>query len=135
MADEQIEIRGLTELEAGLDRRAATLRRDFDLVVADSAAVVARRAREIAAGKGLVRSGDMVSSIKPVPGDDSAAVIVPSRHRGYPYPRRLEYEARVKGVAGSAPRAFLHPALQQETPGIDARMKGVLDMIAGDLAR
>lgn len=121
-------IDGLAEFQRALrkaDKRlAAFVRVGFREVAAE----VATEARAIAEGKGLRESGDLIAGIAPFSRQGGAGVRSRAIHRGFNYPRRLEYES--DGL-----RATLGPAVIKHSPQAEAKAAAVLEAIVDiDLA-
>lgn len=123
---------GLRELDRALGKADKDLRAVLRADLKDAAQVVATRAIDIAEEKGLVRSGDMVRRIAPFALVRGAGVRSSSRHRGYAYPRRLEFEGRDGDEYG--PRASLLPALDQERDAVYEKAEALLDLLMVDLS-
>lgn len=87
--------------------------------------MVAVEARAIAEQKNLRQSGDLIRGIRPFARTGSAGVRSGATHRGYPYPKRLEYDPRLGG-------AHLNPALDRKESEVYERMERLLEEIADD---
>lgn len=124
---------GLRELDRALGKADKDLRRVLRADLKEMADIVAREAVHIAEEKGLVRSGDMIRKIAPFALVRGAGVRSSSRHRGYAYPRRLEYEGR--DGSGYGPRASVLPALEEKKDDLWAAADALLDRLMLDLSR
>lgn len=127
-----IKVRGFAEFRRDLKRVDADARRRMDKRFRQAAGLVVTEARGIAEAKGLRRTGDLIRGIRPYVTARGAGVRSTSRHRGYPYPLRLEFENRVPG--GTGPRASLYPAFEHVEKEVQASLEGVLDDVIDDLA-
>jgi hypothetical protein len=123
---------GLRELDRALGRTNKDLRAILRRDLKQDAEIVAVEARQIARSKGMVRSGDLVRMIQPFALVRGAGVRSSAVHRGYRYPRRLEYEDRGGGEYG--PHATLLPAVEAKKAEIIARAELLLDRLMVDLA-
>lgn len=123
-----IRFEGLREFDRALGRADKTLRKGLRTELKETAGIVATEARMIAAAKGLRQSGDLIRGIRPFANARGAGVRSSARHRGYPYPRRLEFGS------GRA-RASLLPALEAKKGVVRAKAEHLLDRIAKDLTR
>jgi metal-dependent amidase/aminoacylase/carboxypeptidase family protein len=120
----EVHVKGLAELQRQLRRADRELRKKVDARLAQTATEVAAEARAIAESKGLRESGDLIRNIKPFVRIGIVGVTSSARHRGYPYPRRLEYEGRGGGKVG--PRAHLNPAVDDTEPKTMRELSDVL---------
>lgn len=133
MSDYQIvRFSGLRELDRALGKTSKDLRTILRDDLKEVAEIVAVEARHIAAEKGLVRSGDMVRRIQPFSLVRGTGVRSTSLHRGYRYPRRLEFEGRDGEPYG--PDATLLPAVQNKQAEVFAKAELLLDRLMADLA-
>lgn len=121
----EVRVKGLAELQRMLRRADRELRRKVDARLAETATEVVAEARAIAEAKGLRESGDLIRNIKPFVRIGVVGVTSSARHRGYPYPRRLEYENRGAGTVG--PRAHLNPAVDRTEPKTMRDFNEILD--------
>lgn len=125
MAGRGVRFRGLKELDRALGKADKTLRKELRGRLREAAGVVSVEARAIAASKGLRDSGDLIRGIRPFVRTGSAGVRSGAMHRGYAYPKRLEYDPRLNG-------AHLNPAVTRKEAEIHERMERLLDEIADD---
>lgn len=123
---------GLRQLDRALGRADKDLRTILRLDLKEIAEEVAAEARSIAEQKGLVRSGDLISHIQPFAYSGRAGVRSSSVHRGYAYPRRLEFQGRDGDTYG--PDATLLPALDEKKDDLFVRAEALLDRLVVDLA-
>ena len=123
-------IHGLAALDRALGKADKNLRKDLRDRLRDVAETVASEARSIASAKGLRRSGDLIANIRPVITTGAAAVRSGALHRGYEYPRRLEFESRFGGTYG--PRASLLPAVEKSQGDIERDIEQMLDHLEED---
>lgn len=119
-----VNVRGLKELDRALGKADKTLRKDLRGRLREAAGVVAVEARAIAESKGLRQSGDLIRAIRPFVRSGSAGVRSGATHRGFAYPKRLEY--------GPGNRAHLNPAVDRKEAEIYERMETLLDEIERD---
>src|SRR5688500_7109005 len=103
-----VHITGLRDLDRALGKADKTLRAELRSRLKDIADIVAVEAREIASDVTSRDTGDLVRGIRPFALSGRAGVRSNAVHRGFEYPKRLEYEGRAGGVYG--PRASLNPA-------------------------
>jgi hypothetical protein len=123
---------GLRELDRALGRTDKDLRTILRNDLKEVAEIVAVEARHIAQEKGLVETGDLVRMIQPFALVRGAGVRSSATHRGYRYPRRLEYENR--GGQPYGPFATVLPAVEEKTPEVYAKAELLLDRLMVDLA-
>jgi hypothetical protein len=123
-----IRVRGLKELDRAFGRVNKGLRKGLRDTLKDAANDVAIEARSIAGSKQLRQSGDLIDGIRPVRIMGGAAVRSNAIHRGFEYPRRLEFEGRGGGSYG--PRATLLPAVIAKRDETSARVRRLLDDVA-----
>lgn len=121
----RVRFEGLQALDRALRRADLDLHALLRANLIEAADVVAHEAQSIAEQKGLRRSGDMIRLIQPFAGVGRAGVRSTSRHRGYPYPKRLEFEGR--GGNSYGPDASLLPALDEKQGELEARADVLLD--------
>jgi hypothetical protein len=129
---EMVRFRGLREFDRALGKANKDLRTILRRDLKEIAAVVAVEARAIAEDKGLRRSGDLISHIQPFAYTGRAGVRSSAIHRGYAYPRRLEFEGR--GADEFGPRASLLPAVEAKQEILFASAEALLDRLVVDLA-
>ncbi len=128
MGELDVRVRGLKQLDRALGKADKQLRKDLREQLRASAGIVAVEARGIAESKGLRASGDLISGIKPFALSGRAGVRSGAAHRGYEYPRRLEFEGRGGGEFG--PRASLYPALENRSDDVLRATEQLLDDFA-----
>jgi hypothetical protein len=128
-----IRFEGLKEFDRALGRADKEQRKRLRAGLKDIAEVVASEARSIAESKGLRQSGDLIRGIRPFAGVGRAGVRSSARHRGYPYPRRIEFEDR--GGSTFGPRANVIPAVDAKANEALARADRLLDRIVDDLSK
>lgn len=122
--------KGLKALDRALGKADVDLRAGLREQLRSDAEIVAEEARTIASRKGLRRSGDLIRLIRPFALTGKAGVRSSAVHRGFRYPRRLEFEGRGGNTYG--PRASLLPALEAKEAEIEARAETLLDRFARD---
>lgn len=127
MAGYTVRIEGLRQLDRAAGRASIELRTGLRDKLREFAEVVAEDARDIAESKGLRESGDLIAGLQPYALMGRAGVRDTARHRGYPYPARLEYEG---GTGKGGARAFLNPAVEEKAPELEKRAQTLLDEIA-----
>lgn len=133
MSDYQIvRFSGLRELDRALGKADKDLRTILRDDLKEVAEIVAVEARRIAQEKGLVRSGDMIRKIQPFSLVKGTGVRSSSIHRGYRYPRRLEFQGRDGEPYG--PDASLLPAVDAKQAEVFAKAQLLLDRLMVDLA-
>ena len=133
MADELgVKIKGLRALDRALHRADRGLQLELRARLRVIAVDVAVEAKAIALGKGLRESGDLIAKIRPFVRAGGAGVRSSSIHRGFAYPRRLEFEGR--GADTYGPRASLNPALADRHNNVFAMAEHLLDDIADDFS-
>lgn len=125
MSEVGVRFQGLRELDRALGKADRTLRDGLRDRLRDAGQVVAVEARSIVQSKQLVASGDLLRSIRPFAVSGRAGVRASARHRGFPYPQRLEYE-------DGGRRAFLNPAVDRKETQIMRNMEHLLDQVADD---
>lgn len=121
-------IRGLRDLDRALGRVDKTLRSKLRSELKHVAEIVAVGARAKADSKGLRRSGDLIRGIQPYALMGRAGVRSSAIHRGYNYPRRLEYEGGSGRDPG--PRATLNPAFEEAKPVVLAETERIIEKLA-----
>lgn len=131
-AEPVVRFSGLRELDRALGKANKDLRTVLRRDLKEAAAETAAKAQVIAREKDLVRSGDLVRKIQPFALASGAGVRSTSIHRGYRYPRRLEYEGRGSDEYG--PLASLLPAVEQTKGEIYLRAEMLLERLMVDLA-
>lgn len=124
---------GLRELDRALAAADKDLQKILREDLKEVAAIVAEYARGLAQQKGLVRSGDLIYGIDPFALRNSAGVRSTAIHRGFRYPRRLEFEGRGSNLYG--PDATLLPAFALGEGEMLTRAEGLLDRLMVDLAK
>jgi hypothetical protein len=129
----EVGIRGLRELDRALRRADKELHDRLRTQLRELASRVAAEARATAAAKGLRKSGDLISGIRPFVRQGAAGVRSSATHDGYNYPRRLEYEQRESRPFG--PRASLGPAVADPHNNFTELGDRLLDDIADELQR
>lgn len=133
MSDYQIvRFSGLKELDRALGKADKDLRTILRDDLKEVAEIVAVEAQRIAREKGLIRSGDMIRKIQPFSLLKGTGVRSTSVHRGFRYPRRLEFEGRGGNAYG--PDASLLPALDNKQAEVFAKAELLLDRLMVDLA-
>lgn len=132
MARTQLDVRfrGLRELQRALGKVDKAAKKDVQRKLKDIAESVASDARAVARGKGLVESGDLVSGLVSFARTSGAGVRSRAMHRGYNYPRQLEYERR--GGRGYGPNASIGPALERQRNHVFDAAEELLDEIADE---
>lgn len=127
MAEVTVRARGLAQFQRDLRAADRDARKRVDARLAEEAGKVVAEAKSIVIAKGLVKTGALLGGIKPFVRIGIVGVASTARNKGYPYPRRLEYEHREPG--GYGPRASLNPAVDRKTNEI----VNSLDDVIGDL--
>ena len=127
---DRVRVDGLSELDRALGEAGPELRKDLRRKLKDLAEVVAVDAREKAASRNHRRSGDLVRGIQPFANLGVAGVRSTAVHRGYEYPRRLEWEGGPSGEPG--PRASLYPAFEEAKPLVLSEVERILESLAHD---
>jgi hypothetical protein len=125
-----VRVKGLPELDRALGKADKGLRKNLRDSLRDVAGEVAAEARGIAAQKGLRDSGDLIAGIRPYALTGRSGVRSNAQHRGYAYPRRLEFEDRSGSSWG--PRASLNPAVQAKQGDISRGIERLLDNLEDD---
>jgi hypothetical protein len=133
VAEYDIRIRGLRDLDRALRRADRGLQRELRGRLRAIATDVATEARAIAASKGLRESGDLIAKTRPFVRAKGAGVRSSAMHRGFAYPKRLEFEGRRGATYG--PRASLFPALTARRNSVFAAAERLLDDLADDFDR
>jgi hypothetical protein len=128
-----IRFEGLREFDRTLSRADKGLHKHLRTALKDIAELVASEARGIASSKNLRDSGDLISGIKPFAAAGRAGVRSSARHRGYPYPRRLEFQGR--GGSTFGPRASVIPAVDAKADQAIKRADSLLDRLMDDLSK
>ncbi len=126
----RVGFKGLKDLDRALGKADKGLRRDLRTKLRGIAKSVATDAQQIAESKGLRDAGDLVDGIRPFARAGGAGVRSTAIHRGFAYPKRLEFEARGGDVYG--PRASLMPALEQQHNNVVAASERLLDDLADE---
>lgn len=133
-----VRVEGIRELVQAFGRIDRGLRGELQSELRELADSVARRAQAIAEQKGLRKSGDLIRTIRPAVRGTVALVRAGATHRGFNYPRRLEYEGGRRASSDPtwfrAPgsRSFLAPALDDKTEDVVAGVEDLLDRLAGE---
>lgn len=127
-----VRFQGLRALDRALGKADVDLRTGLRVELRTVAGVVAKEAQRIAEQKGLRRSGDLIRRIQPFALTGRAGVRSTSVHRGFPYPRRLEFENR--GGSSYGPRATVLPAMDAKEDELVTLSEGLLDRFAEDFA-
>lgn len=104
---------------------AAGLQRELKEVAGRAATSARQRAGE------RRRSGDEVRGIKPFSRQGAAGVVSSAKHRGFAYPRRLEFEGRDGGRFG--PRAVVIPAVEEQAPELERDALGLVERFAREV--
>lgn len=130
--DIHVSFQGLAALDRALAKADVNLRAGLRVELKAVAGVVATEAQSIAEQKGLVRSGDLIRKIQPFAFIGRAGVRSTSIHRGYAYPRRLEFEGRGSDTYG--PDATLLPALEAKGDELFDLASRLLDKFAEDFS-
>lgn len=128
----RLNVRGLQELDRAFGRVDKRLRRGLRDTLRDAAQDVALEARSIAESKGLRESGDMIRGIRPFALAGRAGVRSEAVHRGFAYPRRLEFADR--GGATYGPRASLLPAVKLKRGETERRVSRLVDDLVDTFA-
>lgn len=129
-----VRVEGLRELDRAFGRASKELRRELRGELRQVGRIVADEARQVAARKGLRKTGRLIKSIRPsVKGAGvfvrAGAVTRSAKYpSGFNYPRRLEFE-------GGGRRAFLRPALASKQQQVVEQMERVLDRVADGFGR
>lgn len=131
--DTLVRFDGLRELDRALGKADKDLQKILRQDLMEVASVVAEYARGLAQQKGLVRSGDLIYGIDPFANASGAGVRSSAIHRGFRYPRRLEFEGRGSNVYG--PRATLLPAFDLGQGEALQNAENLLDRLMVDLAK
>jgi hypothetical protein len=118
-----VRVQGLGPLVRDFGKMSRELRRDLQREIADSTGIVAREAKAVAEREGLRESGALIRSIKARVRGAVGFVQVGATRRGFPYPRRLEYESGGR-------RAFVGPALESKQEDVVEAMNDMLDRLA-----
>lgn len=128
--DVRVSFQGLAALDRALGKADKNLRTNLRGELKEVAGIVASAAQDIAEQKGLRRSGDLIRKIRPFAYAGRAGVTSTSIHRGYSYPRRLEFEGR--GGLEYGPDATLLPALDAKGDELFDLASRLLDKFADD---
>lgn len=124
---------GLREFDRALAKADKDLHKILRADLKEAASVVAEYARGIAQEKGLRRSGDLIFGIDPFALASGTGVRSSAIHRGFRYPRRLEFEGRGSNTYG--PRATLLPAFDLGEGEALQNAENLLDRLMVDLAK
>jgi hypothetical protein len=128
-----VRIKGLRELDRALRRSDRGLQVKLRARLIAIATDVAAEAKAIATSKGVFESGDLIKKIRPFARAGGAGVRSASIHRGFPYPKRIEFEGR--GAEKYGPRASLYPALEDRHNSVVGAAEHLLDDIADDFSK
>lgn len=128
-----VHIKGLRELDRALGRADKTLRTELRDRLKGVADIVATEARILAGARTSRGTGDLVRGIRSFALSGRAGVRSNAVHRGFEYPRRLEYEGRGGGVYG--PRASLNPAFDSKADEVARAAEQLFDDMAEDFGR
>ena len=127
----EVTVRGLQELDRAFGRFQGDLRKELRAELRRVGEPVAETARGLVQANGLVQSGKLLNSIRlSVRGGslfirDTAVRRSPKYPDGYSYPSRMEY-----GKGGA--RAFLRPAVEQDTEMVVEALDRMLGRLAND---
>jgi hypothetical protein len=124
--------KAVKELDAGLDKE---LKAGLKAI----GSKVSTKAQAEAAGRGLVKTGELVRKISPSVTQKGVAIVSKakrpassgkrkSRYAGKPFPYPMVYEYGGRGGAGS--RAFLAPAVQKSSALIKSELEKVIETTA-----
>ena len=127
----EVRISGLKELDAALGQADKRLQQDLRRELKAIAASVVVGARAKAEANTTRHSGDLIAGIKPFAFGGKFGVESGALHRGYSYPRRLEYEGG-GGAGNPGPRASLIPAFEEAMPVVLAETERLLDKTVQD---
>lgn len=127
-----VRIEGLSSFRRALRKADRELDTKVRLGFVAIAKRVADEARSVARSKGLVKSGDMIRGIKPSVRTRDIGVRSTATHRGFNYPRRLEFEN--KGGSRFGPLATLNPAAERHEPELEAQAIAVIEGTLGTLS-
>lgn len=130
--DIRVSLDGLKALDRALGKADKNLRTGLRSELKAVATIVADEAKSIAASKGLRQSGDLIRGIRPFALTGRAGVRSTAIHRGYSYPRRLEFEGR--GGDKFGPNATLLPAVNAKSGELQTKAEQLLDRFADDFA-
>lgn len=119
----EIKTEGIGQLLRALNKVDKDLRTKIRVALVAAAGLVAVEAQQIAEQKGLRKSGDLISHIRPGFRSGYAYVADTARHGGYNYPGRIEFEKKY------GDRSFLAPAVERKKPEVFVAVEGVLDLI------
>lgn len=127
--------RGLDEFQQAMGRAGKELRRELRSELRGVSRDVAIAARGFATRRTVRRTGDLIAGIRPyeVRGPRLGfGVVSDAVHRGYGYPRRLEFEG---GFRGPGKRASLIPGVELKRAATEKRLETVLNHTVERLAR
>jgi hypothetical protein len=116
-----IKVEGLADLQRALKRADSGLYPAVRGGLSKVGQEVASEAQSIATGSGLVLTGRLVGSIKPVVRVRDVAIRASATQRGFNYPVRYEF--------GDRKRPFLVPAVEAKTGEIERGMENVVDLL------
>lgn len=114
-----VRVEGLKETVAALNRLDGDVRKSVRGELREIGGLVADEARAIAGG--FRQSGDTARGVKVSVRGTVVAVRSTASHRGFVYPKRLEYEQ------GSSARPHLFPALDRKRATVVDRVEQVVD--------
>jgi hypothetical protein len=115
-------VRGLNELVRDFGRLEKGLKTEVQSEIRGLVAIVAGEARTIAGRKFQSQTGDAIQHIKTSVRGGRGFIVEDAEHRGYPYPRRLEYE-------NGGVRAFMRPALEAMHDDVERELGLMLDRL------
>jgi hypothetical protein len=122
----EIKTEGIGALLRALNQVDKELRTKFRVALLGVAELVAVEARHVAQSKGLVDTGDLVSSIRAGARGGYAYVADTARHGSYNYPGRLEYERKY------GDRSFLAPAVERKRVEAELALEAALDLLVSE---
>lgn len=127
-----VRVKGIKQLDRALGKADKDLRSKLRTQLKGIAGIVAVEAKALAASRNSRGTGDLVRGIRPFVQSGRAGVRSSAVHRGFEYPRRLEFEGRAGGVYG--PRASLNPAVDSSLDEVSRATEALLDDIANDFS-
>lgn len=116
-----IRVEGLRETTAALGRLDPELRKGMRKELRGIGRLVSDEARSIAGG--FAQTGDTRRGVKPTVRGTTAIVRSTASHRGFNYPRRLEFETGGRG------RPHLAPALDRKRGQVVERIEELVDRV------
>lgn len=119
-----VTIEGLPQLVRGFERMGADLKKDVRAELRKGGDLVRDQARLNAAGRGLRKSGRLISGLRTIV-RSGAVVLVRSttKRKGFPYPAVYEY-----GRGGA--RNFLEPAVGEKADEVVEHLASMFDRLA-----